>query len=47
MGYRLATIDVGRKVGAAVPLFGEEGQLGPHLIQCGLGRGLPSYQVAS
>jgi len=23
------------------------GELGPHLIQCGLGRGLPPYQVAS
>jgi len=23
------------------------GELGPHLTQCGLGRGLPSYQVAS
>ena len=33
MGDRLA-IDTGRKVGAAVPLFGE---LGPHLTQCGLG----------
>ena len=32
MGDRLA-IDTGRKVGAAVPLFGE---LGPHLTQCGL-----------
>ena len=28
------------------PLFGE-GELGPHLAQCGLGRGLPPYQVAS
>jgi len=45
MGDRLATIDTGRKLGAGVvPLLGE---LGPHLIQCGLGRGLPSYQVAS
>jgi len=44
MGDRLATIDMGRKVGAAVPL---SGQLGPHLTQCRLGRGLPSYQVAS
>ena len=35
MGDRLATIDIGRKVGAAVPLsVGEE--LGPHLTQCGL-----------
>jgi len=33
MSDRLA-IDTGRKVGAAVPLFGE---LGLHLTQCGLG----------
>jgi len=43
MGDRLATIDMGRKVGAAVPL--SVGELGPHLIQCHLGRGLPPYQV--
>ena len=41
---RLATIDMGRKVGA-LPLF--RGELGPHLTQCRLGRGLPHYQVAS
>jgi len=29
-----------RKVGAVVP-FREEGELGPHLTQCRLGRGLP------
>jgi len=45
MGDRLATIDMGRKEGAAVPLSG--GELGPHLTQCRLGRGLPTYQVAS
>jgi len=45
MGDRLATIDMGRKLGA-VPLFGE-GELGSHLAQCGLGRGLPPCQVAS
>jgi len=44
MGDRLATIDMGRELGA-VPLLG--GELGPHVTQCGLGRGLPSYQVAS
>jgi len=43
MGDRLATIDMGRKLGA-VPLFGE---LGPHVTQCGVGRGLPPYQVVS
>jgi len=31
--------------GGAVPL--SMGELGPHLTQCGLGRGLPPYQVAS
>ena len=30
--------------GLLYPFWGE---LGPHLIQCGLGRGLPPYQVAS
>jgi len=34
-----------RNWGAAVPL--SVGELGPHLTQCGLGRGLPTYQVAS
>jgi len=29
--------------GGAVPLF--KGELGPHVTQCGLGRGLPQYQV--
>jgi len=43
MGDRLATIDMGRKLG--VPLWG--GELGPHLTQFGLGRGLPPYQMAS
>ena len=41
MGDRLATIDMARKVGAAVPLSVEE--LGLHLTQCRL----PPYQVAS
>jgi len=46
MGDRLATIDMCRKVGmAAVPL--SVGELGPHLTQCRLGRGVPPYQVAS
>ena len=44
MDDRLATIDMGRKEGD-VPLSEEE--LGPHQTQCGLGRGLPPYQVAS
>ena len=42
---RLATVDMDRKVGAAVSPFW--GQLGPHVTQCGLGRGLPLYKVAS
>jgi len=45
MGDRLATLDMGRKVGAAVPL--SVGELGPHLTQCRLDRGLPPYQVES
>jgi len=48
MGDRLATRDIGRKEGvAAVPLSGEGEVLGPHITQCGLGRGLPPYEVAS
>jgi len=42
MGDRLATIDVGQKLEGMCP-FGEE-ELGPHLTQCGVGQGLPSYQ---
>ena len=41
---RLATTDMGRKLGVCAP-FGEG--LGPHLTQCRLGRGLAPYQVAS
>ena len=37
----LVTTDMGRKLGA-VPLG--EGELGPHLTQCGQSRGLPSCQ---
>ena len=39
----LATTHMGRKLGTVAPL----GELGPHLTQCGLGRGLLLYQVAS
>jgi len=42
---RLATMDIGRKLGGCAHLG--EGQLGPHLTQCRVGRGLPPYQVAS
>jgi len=41
---RLATIDMGRKLGA-VPLLGAGAAT--HLTQRRLGRGLPQYQVAS
>jgi len=57
IGDRLATTDMNRKEGeAAVPLSGRgtthslgerEGKLRPHLKQCGLGWGLPPYQVVS
>jgi len=46
MGDRLATIDMGRKERAVLCLLGGD-ELGPHLTQCGLGLGLPPYQVAS
>jgi len=39
----LGTIDMGRKLGVC-PLF-VEGELGPHLTQCGQGRGLPVCHV--
>jgi len=40
MGHRLATTDMGQKLGEAVPLWGE---LDRYVKQCGLGQGLPSY----
>ena len=39
----LATTDMGRKLGS-VPLW--EGDLGPHLRQCGQGRSLPACRVS-
>jgi len=45
MGDRLATINIGRKEGRLLCPF--SGELGPHLIQCRLGRDLPPYQVPS
>jgi len=39
---RLATIDIGRKLGAMSPFW--VGQLAPQLAQCGRGRGLPPCQ---
>jgi len=44
MGDRLATIYTGRKFGDCAS-YG--GKLDPRVTQCGLSRGLPSYQVAS
>ena len=41
----MATIDMGRKEGELLCPF--RGELRPSLIQCGLGRGLLLYQVAS
>ena len=38
---RLATINMGLKVGDCVSIKGE---LGPHLTQCRLGQALPPYQ---
>jgi len=46
LSSRLATIDIGRKLGGGAPFFGR-GSWGPHLSQCGLGRGLPTCQVPS
>jgi len=45
MGDRLTRIGMGRKWGGAAVRAGSP--LGPHITQCGLGRGLPLYQVAS
>jgi len=46
MGDRLATIDMGQKVGRLLGPF-PWGEVGFCLTQCRLGRGLPPYQVAS
>jgi len=42
----LATIHIGRKLGGGCAPLGD-GELGPHLTQCRVSRGLPPYQVAS
>jgi len=47
MGDRSATIDMGRKVGRGLLCPFPWGELGSHLKQCCLGKGLPPYQVAS
>jgi len=43
---RLATADIGRKLGGCAPLVEGEGA-GFHLTHCRVGQGLPTYQVAS
>jgi len=40
MGDRMATVDMGRKLGGHATFWGS-GELGPHLTQCRLGRGQP------
>jgi len=47
MGDRLATIEMGRKVGGGFCALLRGAELGPHLTQCRLDRSLPPYQVAS
>jgi len=42
---RLAAIDMTKNWGGGSALYGER-ELGPHLTQCRLSRGLPLYQVA-
>jgi len=47
LSNRLTTKDMSRKLGRRFsPLFWR-GELGPHLTQCGQGRGLPARQVSS
>ena len=45
LSSRLGTIEMGGKWEGYAPFWG--GELGPHLAQCGLGRGLPPHRVAS
>jgi len=42
---RLATTDIGRKLGECAPLG--VGELGPRLTQCRVGRGLTPYQMTA
>ena len=46
MGDRLATIDIGRILGAVPPFFWGGGAR-PHVTQCRLRRGLPLYRVVT
>jgi len=43
----VTTVDMGRKEGRVAAVLLSRGELGPRLTQCGLGRGLLPYQVAS
>ena len=45
MSNRLVTIETAKKWGLLCPF--RERELGSYLAQCGLGRGLPPYQVTS
>jgi len=47
MGDRFATIDIVRKEGVGLLCPFPWVELGPHLTQRRVGRGLPPYQVAS
>jgi len=47
MGGRLATVQTWAENWRAVSRLSEGRELGPHLTQSPLGRGLPPYQVAS
>ena len=42
----LATMDIGQQLGTQLPIPLWEGELGPHLTQCRVNRGLPLYKVA-
>jgi len=44
---RLATIEMGQKLGRGAPPHFWGGELGPHLAQCGLDQGPPPCQVPS
>jgi len=47
MGDRLATIDMGRKLGGVPAFFRKGAELGLNLTKCGRSRGLPPCQVSS
>jgi len=47
MGDRLATVDMGQKIGGRGCVRFEAAELDPNVTQCGLGRGITPYQVVS